>query len=194
MSEGSASQFQMNYLNGTGGGPLCVLIPYATPAVAKTALHGCDTRNLIKITGPKKLGALSSAQFSIAIERYGLPASLAATAAAVPIATAATTTTAASSSRAFLSLIDAERAAAHVLAIEVLDSARGIGAGHLHKAEAAWPAGLAIGDEAHRFHGSMLAKQVAHFAFSGGKRQVADVDFRHDGIKLLQAGTCEAFA
>src|SRR5579871_3657629 len=81
----------------------------------------------------------------------GLPA-LRGAAAAVATAAAGT----------LLRLVHAQRATAEILAVEALDRARRISAGHLHEAEAARAAGVAVGDQAHRLDGAVLREQLAH--------------------------------
>src|SRR5690349_13883455 len=88
-------------------------------------------------------------------------------------------------SAALLSLVDAQRATAELLAIEILDGARCVGARHLDEAEAARAAGVAIGDDAHRLDGAMLCEQLTELGVGSGKRQVAHVDSGH-AIKLLK--------
>jgi hypothetical protein len=94
-----------------------------------------------------------------------LPATAAATAttttasaAAVATTTAAagTSTTTATTARLVLRLIHAQWTSAHVVTIEVLDSAGGIGLAHLDKTEAAGATGLAIGGQRYRFYRSVL--------------------------------------
>src|SRR6516162_4112205 len=86
---------------------------------------------------------------------------------------------------ALLGLVDPQRAAAELLAIQILDGARSVGAGHLDEAEAARPAGVAIGDDAHRLDGAVLCEQLTQLGVGGGKRQVAYIDSRH-AIRLLK--------
>src|SRR6266550_7162993 len=92
---------------------------------------------------------------------------------------------AAAAAGALLGLIHPQRTPAELLAVEILDRARGIGARHLDEPEAARPAGVAIGDDAHRLDGAVLCEQLAHLGVSGGKRQVANIDLRH-AIRLLK--------
>src|SRR5579862_4898218 len=99
-----------------------------------------------------------------------------------PAAAAAAVATAAA---ALLGLVDPQRPSAQVLAIEVLDGARGIRARHLDEPEATRPAGVAVGDEAYGLDGAVLRKQLADLGVSGGKRQVAHIDLRH-AIRLLK--------
>src|SRR5438876_4496620 len=86
---------------------------------------------------------------------------------------------------ALLGLIHPQRPPAQLLAVDILDRARGVGARHLDEPETARPAGVAIGDDAHRLDGAVLCEQLAHLGVSGGKRQVAHIDLRH-AIELLK--------
>src|SRR5689334_21865313 len=88
-------------------------------------------------------------------------------------------------SAALLSLVDAQRATAELLAIEILDGARCVGARHLDEAETARAAGVAIGDDAHRLDGAMLCEQLTDLGVGSRKRQVAHVNSGH-AIKLLK--------
>src|SRR5579862_3653996 len=62
---------------------------------------------------------------------------------------------------ALLRLVDPQRPAAHVLAIEVLNGARSIGARHLDEREAAGPSRVPIGDDIDRLDGAVLREQGA---------------------------------
>src|SRR5262249_10564506 len=55
-----------------------------------------------------------------------------------------------------LSLVHAQWAASELLAIQVLDGARRIGARHLDEPETARPAGVAIGNDAHGLDRAVL--------------------------------------
>ena len=113
--------------------------------------------------------------------RTGLPAALtaaAATATAVAAATAATTAVAAAATRTatatrttaaaataagagtILRFIDAEGTTAHVEAVERLHGARGISLRHFDEAEAARPAGLAVGREGNGLDGAVLGEEL----------------------------------
>src|SRR5439155_23287761 len=92
---------------------------------------------------------------------------------------------AAAAAGALLGLIHPQRTPAELLAVEILDRARGIGARHLDEPEAARPAGVAIGDDAHRLDGAVRREQLADLGVSSGKWQVANIDLRH-AIKLLK--------
>src|SRR5213082_930297 len=86
---------------------------------------------------------------------------------------------------ALLGLIHPQRPPAQLLAVDILDRARGVGARHLNEPEAARPAGVAIGDDAHRLDGAVRREQLADLGVSRGKWQVANIDLRH-AIKLLK--------
>src|SRR5262249_44017353 len=55
--------------------------------------------------------------------------------------------------------------------------------------EAARAAGVAIGDQAHRFDRAVLREHVSDFTFGSGERQIADIDLRHNRIRLQKSGT-----
>src|ERR1700739_2139337 len=86
---------------------------------------------------------------------------------------------------ALLGLVDPQRASTQLLAIQVLDGARRVGARHLDEPEATRPAGVAVGDEAYGLDGAVLSEQLADLGVSGGERQVAHIDLRH-AIRLLK--------
>src|SRR5437764_7532822 len=86
---------------------------------------------------------------------------------------------------ALLGLIHPQRPPAQLLAVDILDRARGVGARHLDEPETARPAGVALGDDAHRLDRAVLCEQLAHLGVSGGKRQVAHIALR-DEIELLK--------
>jgi hypothetical protein len=96
-------------------------------------------------------------------QRTALPATASTTAAtaaatgtaAIATAAAARTTTA-TRARLVLRFIHAQRATAHRITIQALNGTGGISLAHLHEAEAAWPTGLAIGWERHRFDRTVL--------------------------------------
>src|SRR2546429_2332572 len=99
-------------------------------------------------------------------------------------AAAAVAAAAVAAAGALLCLVDPQRTPAQLLAIEILNGARCVGARHLHESEAARPACVAVGDDAHRLDGAVLREQLADLTLTGRKRQVSDVDLRH-AIKLL---------
>src|ERR1700676_1525130 len=71
---------------------------------------------------------------------------------AAAAAVATSPTTAATATGALLRLVDAQRAAAHVLPVEALDGARGIRVRHLDKAEATGTTRVTVIDQGHRLH------------------------------------------
>jgi hypothetical protein len=82
---------------------------------------------------------------------------------------------------AFLGFIHAQRTASQVLAVEALNGTRGISRGHLDESETARLAGIAIGDDSHRLHRSVLGEQLADLSLGSRKRQVSNVDLCHGG-------------
>ena len=103
-------------------------------------------------------------------------------AAAEAATTAATTTTGAG---LVLGFIDAQGATAHVLAVDGLDGARGIGLAHLHEAEATGAAGFAIIGKGNRLNGAVGCEQRADLIFGRSKRQVADINLGHGLFSLV---------
>jgi hypothetical protein len=77
---------------------------------------------------------------------------------------------------------DAQRATAHVEAIERLHGALRISLRHLDEAEAARPTGFTIGRQSDGLDGAMLREEVTHFALGGRERQVAHVNLGHSNI------------
>src|SRR5690606_15307793 len=75
--------------------------------------------------------------------------------------------------------VDAQVAAAEILAVQRLNGGIGVLRAHLHKAKAAGTAGLTVAHQADRIHFAISCEQVADFVFSGSKRQVANVDGLH---------------
>src|SRR5437660_12143461 len=86
---------------------------------------------------------------------------------------------------ALLGLIHPQRPPAQLLAVDILDRARGVGARHLDEPETARPAAVAIGDDAHRLHGASPLEQRAPPGVCGGKRQGARIALRR-AIALLE--------
>src|ERR1700722_19351886 len=70
---------------------------------------------------------------------------------------------------AFLGLVDLERAAFEVLAVQRLDGAGRIGARQFDEAEAARAAGIAIHDQRDRLDRAVGREQRAHRGLGGGK-------------------------
>jgi len=85
-----------------------------------------------------------------------------------------------------LGLVDPESATADFLAVEGVDGLLGGGVVHLHEAESAEAAGLAVVDELHGQDFAVLAEQVAKIFLRGAERNVADVDRLRHAIKLLK--------
>ena len=109
-------------------------------------------------------------RFAHAAIDHHLPATLTAATATATTATAA---------RFVLRFVDLERTTAHVLAVEVLDCSRRIGAWHFHEAEAAWATGFTIHDQGNRIDRAVLGEQGANRALIGGKGQIAHVNLAH---------------
>jgi hypothetical protein len=87
---------------------------------------------------------------------------------------------------AILSLIDLERAAIEVGAVQCLHGTRCVGIRHLDEAEATRPTGVAIRDERNLLDRSMGREQRAHGVFCGGERQIADVKLGHCRVLALK--------
>src|ERR1700741_1460696 len=84
----------------------------------------------------------------------------------------------AAAAAALLGLVDPQRASTQLLAIQVLDGARRVGARHLDEPEATRPAGVAVGDEAYGLDGAVLREQLADLGVSGGEREGVHRDLR----------------
>jgi hypothetical protein len=106
-----------------------------------------------------------------------LPTAATTAAAAATTATATARTTAAGGT--LLRFVNTERTPAHVFAIQRLNGASRIGAGHFDEAEATWTSRFAIIDERDGFHGAMSFKQLAHLTFVCRERQVTNIDLCH---------------
>lgn len=78
-----------------------------------------------------------------------------------------------------LSLVDAERATAKILAIQRLNRGVGIGIVHFNEAKAARASGFPIGNELHGAHFTVSREQVSNLLFRGGKGEVSDIDRLH---------------
>jgi hypothetical protein len=118
-----------------------------------------------------------------------LPATAAATTtastAAVATATAATatrTTTAATATGAGLVLgfIDTQRTTAHRITIQRLDSTRGIRLRHFHEAESTRATRFPVSRKRNGLYRAMLREQRAHCSLIRRKREVANVNLRHE--------------
>jgi hypothetical protein len=99
-------------------------------------------------------------------EKQDGKSAITAAAAATPFSTTttataaiATATAAAASAWLILGFIDAQRASAQIVTIQVLNGTRRIGLVHLHEAEAARPTGLTIRRQRHFFYCAVLAEQ-----------------------------------
>jgi hypothetical protein len=129
-------------------------------------------------------------RIACAIRKGDLPATSAAaatttsvTATAVATATAtaaARTSTAATAAGLVLSLVDTQRTTAHVLAVQALNGAGRIGLVHLDKSEAARTTRIAIGRQGDGLNSTVLREQRADVRFARSKRQVSNIDLRHD--------------
>jgi hypothetical protein len=104
------------------------------------------------------------------------------TATAAAAAHAATTAAAAAGARAILGFIHAQRTAAHVESVQGAHRALGVRLRHFDEAEAARPAGLAVGREGNGLDGAVLAKQFLDVLLRRSERQVAHVDLGHSNI------------
>jgi hypothetical protein len=73
-----------------------------------------------------------------------------------------------------LRLVDLERTAIKVHAVEGLHRASSVGLGHFDKSNAARPPGIAIADQRHLFHRSVLRKQLTNSLFRCRERKISD--------------------
>src|SRR5688572_6291025 len=78
-----------------------------------------------------------------------------------------------------LRLVHLERTTVHLVAVQALDAAGGIGLRHLDEAEAARLTGVTIGDQGDRLDRPVLRKKRPDSRFVGGERQVAYVNLSH---------------
>src|SRR6188474_711670 len=78
-----------------------------------------------------------------------------------------------------LRLVHLERTTVHLVAVQALDAAGGIGLRHLDEAEATRLTGVTIGDQGDRLDRPVLRKQRPDSRFIGGERQVAYVNLSH---------------
>jgi hypothetical protein len=108
-----------------------------------------------------------------------LPAAATTTATAAATTTTATAARTATAGRTLLRLVNTERTAAHVFAVQRLDGTSSICTRHFYEAETTRTAGFAIINERDRFHGAMGFKQLAHLTFVCRKRQVTNIDLSH---------------
>jgi hypothetical protein len=117
--------------------------------------------------------------------RPALPAALSAAAVTAAAATAAGAT-AATAAGTILRFIDAQRASAHVEAIQRFHCLLCFRLGHLDETETARAARITIRREGYGFNRAVLCEQIAHLAFCRSKRQVAYVDLSHSNILKVQ--------
>src|SRR5437660_12026164 len=68
---------------------------------------------------------------------------------------------------ALVCLFDPQRTPAQLLAIEILNGARCVGARHLHESEAARAAADAVGDDMHRLDAAVLRERLADYNLTG---------------------------
>src|SRR5262249_21864954 len=120
-------------------------------------------------------------------------ATAAATTTAAATATAAAVATAkpAAARRALARLVDGQRTATEIAAVQVADRAVGVlGASHLDESEAAWPAGVAVGDELDLHHvPAVLSEQLANLLLVSAEGKVADIQSgAHAGTPGSPAG------
>jgi hypothetical protein len=74
-----------------------------------------------------------------------------------------------------LRFADAKRSTLEVGAVQRLHGAGCVGIRHLYEAEAAWPTGVAIGDQGDLLDGSMRGKQRANGLIGGGEGKISDI-------------------
>jgi hypothetical protein len=82
-----------------------------------------------------------------------------------------------------LGFVDLECAPVHVLAVQCLHGARGLGIRHLDETESARAAGIAIGDQGDFLDRAVWREQRTHRVFGRGERKISNVEFGH--CKLL---------
>jgi hypothetical protein len=92
---------------------------------------------------------------------------------------AAAPTTTATAGGALLSLVHPQRASAHRVPIQVLDSAGSVCIAHLDKSKPSRTARVTIHDDIHGFNGAVLRKQSSHLRFVCTEREITNVDFCH---------------
>jgi hypothetical protein len=138
--------------------------------------------------GRNEKGPVSRALESLDVIARRLPATATTTAAtaataAVATTTAATatrTTTAAASAGLVLGFVDAQRTAAHRVTIQRLDSTRGISLRHLHEAESTRATRFPVSRKRNGLYRAVLREQRAHRSLIRRKREVANVNLRHE--------------
>jgi hypothetical protein len=134
--------------------------------------------------GPSEAFARKNLQ-NASVHQLPAATAAAATTAAATVATAtaaaiAATTTAATATRLVLSLIDAQRTAAHRVTVQRLNGASSIGLGHFHEPEATRATRLSVGRECNGLNRAMLREQRTDRSLIRRKREVANVNLRHD--------------
>src|SRR5262249_31089515 len=105
-----------------------------------------------------------------------LPATSAAAATTTATPATETTTTAAAAARPLLGLVDRQRPAAELAAVQLVNGLLGLlVAAHLDEREAAGPAGLAVRHHLGIRDGAVLAEHLAQLELGGVERKIADV-------------------
>src|SRR5215469_4985827 len=87
---------------------------------------------------------------------------------------------------ALLSLVDPQRAAFEVLAVQRLHGAGSIGVRHFHKTETARAPRVAIGDQGDFLDASMRREQSAHTLLSCREGKISDVEFGHRTLLTIE--------
>src|SRR4029077_17370022 len=91
--------------------------------------------------------------------------------------------------RAFLRLVDAQRAAVHLEAVQGLDRGLRFVLGHVDETEAARLAGLPVVDELDGLHLAVALEQGLHVLLGGIEGQIAYVNRRHWEVSLIKERT-----
>ena len=158
--------------------------PAATTTVAATA-----TSTITATTAPAAAATAVAAASTVAAATATVAtatSTVAATTTAATVTTAAAATTAAATAAATATFplacfIHAQLAAFDVMAVQARNRSLRVRVRHFDETETAEAAGLAIVDQPHRVHGTVLRKQHTDRFLIGGIRQVAYVDPGHDG-------------
>ena len=103
-------------------------------------------------------------------------------------AASAAATTASAAAAAILRFVDAQRTAAHVASVQLVDRLIGVPVVHLHEAEAARAAGFAVGDHRHRVDLPDGGKEIPEIRLGGAPGEVADIDLLHLILSLTARG------
>ena len=74
-----------------------------------------------------------------------------------------------------LCFVHPESAAVEVDAVERLHRPGGVGVRHLHETEAAWAAGIAIGDQGDFLDRPVFGEESAHGLVGGGEGKISNV-------------------